>query len=57
MFTGDYGYFDYKGNITGYTGQDYGGFAQYLYLAISLVVLTGLLIALRKTPRERVLKM
>ena len=56
MFTGDYGYFDYKGNITGYTGQDYGGFAQYLYLAISLVVLTGLLIALRKTPREKVLK-
>ena len=46
MFTGDYGYFDYKGNITGYTGQDYGGFAQYLYLAISLVVLAGLLMAL-----------
>ena len=56
MFTGDYGYFDYKGNITGYTGQDYGGFAQYLYLAISLVVLAGLLMALRKISRERALK-
>lgn len=57
MFTGDYGYFDYKGNITGYTGQDYGGFAQYLYLAISLVALIGLLIALRKVPKEKVLKL
>lgn len=57
MFTGDYGYFDYKGNITGYTGQDYGGFAQYLYLAISLVALIGLLIALRKVPKEKVMKL
>jgi len=54
MFTGDYHFFDYKYNIAGYTGQDYGGVAQYLYLGISVVLLTVLLIALRKTPRERV---
>lgn len=56
MFTGNYGFFDYKYNISGYSGQDYGGLAQYVYLAISVVVLAGLLIALRKTPRERVRK-
>ena len=54
MFAGDYNFFDYKYNIPGYTGQDYGGFAQYLYLGISVVLLTVLLIALRKTPRDRV---
>jgi len=56
MFTGDYNYFDYKYNIPGYTGQDYGGFAQYFYLALSVVLLTVLLIALRKTPKERARK-
>ncbi|MBQ9545463.1 MAG: YwaF family protein [Clostridia bacterium] len=56
MFTGDYGFFEYKYNIPGYTGQDYGGFAQYLYLAISVVLLTGLLFALRKTPLQKVRK-
>ena len=54
MFTGDYNFFDYKFNIPGYTGQDYGGLAQYLYLAISAVLLVVLLVALRKTPREKV---
>lgn len=54
MFTGDYGFFDYKYNIPGYTGQDHGGLAQYLYLAISVVLLVALTVALRKTPRERV---
>ncbi|MBQ1502693.1 MAG: YwaF family protein, partial [Clostridia bacterium] len=53
MFTGNYNFFDYKLNIPGYTGQDYGGLAQYLYLAISAVLLVALLIALRKTPREK----
>ena len=53
MFTGNYNFFDYKLNIPGYTGQDYGGLAQYLYLAISAVLLAALLIALRKTPREK----
>ncbi|MBR7033399.1 MAG: YwaF family protein [Clostridia bacterium] len=53
MFTGNYNFFDYKFNIPGYSGQDYGGVAQYLYLAISAVLLVALLIALRKTPREK----
>ena len=56
MFTGDYNFFDYKYNIAGYEGQDYGGFAQYFYLAVSVVLLTALLIAFRKTPREKVRK-
>ncbi len=54
IFTGDYDFFDYKGNIEWYNGQDYGGFAQYLYLMISAVLLTVLLVSLRKTSRERV---
>ena len=54
IFTGDYDFFDYKGNITGYTGQDYGGFAQYLYLMISAALLAVLLVTLRKSSRERV---
>ncbi|MBQ7715450.1 MAG: YwaF family protein [Clostridia bacterium] len=56
MFTGDYGFFDYKYNIPGYTGQDYGGTAQYVYLAISAVLLAAFLVALRRTPRDKVRK-
>ena len=56
MFTGNYHFFDYKYNIDGYSGQDFGGPGQYVYLAISVLVLIGLLIAMRKTPRERVRK-
>ena len=49
MFTGGYNFFDYKYNITGYTGQDYGGFAQYFYLALPVVLLTAFLIAIGKS--------
>ena len=56
MFRGDYNFFDYKYNIQGYSGQDYGGLAQYLYLAISLVLLVTLLICFRKYSKEKVLK-
>jgi len=56
MFTGDYNYFDYKYNISGYTGQDYGAFPQYLYLIISFVLLIILLILLRRSSKEKVLK-
>jgi len=56
MFKGNYNFFDYKYNITGYTGQDYGGFAQYLYLTISIILLTILLFYLRKMNKEKVLK-
>ncbi len=55
MFKGDYSFFDYKYNIIGYNGQDYGRFAQYLYLAISAVLLIILLSCLRKLPKEKVL--
>ena len=56
MFTGNYNYFDYKYNITGYTGQDYGSVAQYVYLCISVVLLIVLLVLLRKSSKEKVLK-
>ena len=56
MFTGDYNFFDYKYNITGYNGQDYGSFPQYLYLIISAVLLIILLIKLRKIGNDKVLK-
>ena len=52
LFSGNYGFFEYKGVLRdeyGYSGQDYGGFAQYLYLALSAVILVVLLILLRKT--------
>ncbi|MBQ1678193.1 MAG: YwaF family protein [Oscillospiraceae bacterium] len=54
MFTGDYGFFDYKYNITGYAGQDYGGPAQTVYLIASAVLLVLLLLILRGSSRERV---
>lgn len=54
MFTGDYGFFDYKYNIEGYSGQDFGGLAQYLYLGICAVLLLILLPCLRKSSPRRV---
>ena len=39
MFRGSYNFFDYKYNIEGYSGQDFGGPAQWLYLAISAVIM------------------
>lgn len=55
MFRGDYSFFDYKYNILGYTGQDYGGIAQYLYLFISVLLLFILLFLFRKASKEKVL--
>lgn len=54
MFTGDYGFFDYKYDIPGYSGQDFGGPAQWLYLALSALLIVLLLLALRKAPPERI---
>lgn len=54
MFTGDYGFFDYKYNIEGYSGQDFGGVAQFVYLGICLVLFLTLLPMLRRVSRERV---
>lgn len=56
MFHGNYNFFDYKYNISNYTGQDYGAFPQYLYLIISVILLFILLIILRKESKKRVLK-
>ena len=56
MFKGDYGFFDYKYNILGYNGQDYGGIAQYLYLGISIFLLIVLLYFLKNSSKEKSLK-
>lgn len=56
MFRGNYNFFEYKYNIVGYTGQDYGGFAQKLYLIISVILMIILLVSLRKSSKEKVLK-
>lgn len=56
MFTGDYSFFDYKYNISGYTGQDFGGVAQHLYLGLSALFLVILLPVLRNASREKVLR-
>ena len=56
MFKGEYNFFDYKYNIVGYTGQDYGSLAQYLYLIISIILLIILLILFKKYSKEKVLK-
>ena len=55
MFKGDYNFFDYKYNISGYNGQDYGGMAQYLYLIISFILLVILLFAFRNYSKKKVL--
>lgn len=43
MFRGNYNFFDYKYNISGYTGQDFGGIAQYVYLIVSFLLIIILL--------------
>ena len=55
MFKGDYNFFEYKYNIAGYTGQDFGGFAQYLYLAISMLLMIILLVILKNKSKRTVL--
>lgn len=54
MFSGDYGFFDYKYDISGYSGQDFGGPAQTLYLGLSALLLILLLTALRGASRQRI---
>ena len=56
MFIGKYSFFEYKYNIEGYTGQDFEGFAQYLYLILLIILLILLLTILRKSSKEKVLK-
>ena len=54
MFSGDYGFFDYKHNIIGYSGQDFRSSAQLVYLLISLVLLVSVLTVLRKLSKDMV---
>ena len=56
MFRGNYNFFDYKYNIAGYSGQDYGSIAQNIYLIASLILIIFLLLILRKISKEKVLK-
>lgn len=56
MFKGNYNFFEYKYNIVGYTGQDFGGIAQYIYLLISIILMIILLVSLRKKNKESILK-
>lgn len=53
MWNGKYGFFDYKGNITGYSGQDYMSPIQYILTAIGVVGVIVLLIFLRNIKKEK----
>lgn len=52
MWHGEYKFFDYKGNIAGYNGQDYMSPIQYIMTAIGVVGIVLLLFFLRKTKKE-----
>lgn len=54
LFKGNYNYFDYKYNITGYNGQDFGGIAQKIYLLFSIFLIIGLLFYFRKYSKEKI---
>ena len=54
MFTGDYNFFDYKSNIEGYDGQDFGTFPQHLYLVLSLIIIIVLLLIFRKKNKTEI---
>ena len=56
MFRGEYNFFDYKYNIAGYSGQDFGGIAQYIYLIFSFILIIILLIYYRKADKDKILK-
>lgn len=54
MWNGSYSFFDWKGDIVGYSGQDYDGAGRYIYLFGSILLLIVLLVLLRKTKREHI---
>ena len=56
MFKGNYHFFDYKYNIIGYSGQDFGGTAQYLYAIISIFLLIILISKLKNISKKKVVK-
>ncbi len=55
MFNGSYSFFDYKYNIEGYNGQDFGSIAQYIYLFTSIFLITLLLIIFKKSSKEKII--
>ncbi len=56
MFRGNYNFFDYKYDIIGYNGQDFGSFPQYLYLIIAFIIMFVLLYLLRNLSKDKVHK-
>lgn len=56
MFKGNYNFFDYKYNILGYNGQDYGGIAQYIYLFGSIILMLFLFLFLKDISRKKILR-
>ena len=54
MFRGDYRFFDYKYNIAGYSGQDFGSFPQILYIVLSVIIIAGVLFAYKKCSNDTV---
>ena len=53
LFNGDYGFFEYKYNIPGYTGQDFSLGPQVLYLCVSLAFFIILLTMLKGSSEQR----
>ena len=49
----EYGFFDYKYNISGYSGQHFDGAERYFYLAFCFIVIPILVYLLRKTDHRK----
>jgi len=54
MFRGNYNFFDYKYNIVGYNGEDFGSVMQYVYLFASIVLVIVLLILFHKASKKKI---
>lgn len=54
MWKGSYGFFDYKYNIEGYSGQDYDGAGRWVYLIFSVVSILVLLFLFRKAKKTQI---
>ncbi len=52
MWHGNYNFFDYKGNIVDYAGQDYMAPIQFIMSGVALVVIVALLIVFRNVKKE-----
>lgn len=54
VWNGNYGFFDYKYNIEGYSGQDYDGAGRTIFLVFSIVAILALLIIFRNAKHRNV---